>query len=233
MKPVYLSLLVVLSSGMWLESAQAAVPGAYGKKYCEDKNFKCYKVKAGDTWEKLFPDLDQRDLVMRVNRINISLRTGMTIAIPKEIEKVDIIDVAPFKAKEQATGQKHVVVDLNKLAWGAYDEEGNLIHWGPASGGKGFCPDVDQMCRTVSGNFKIQRKQQAGCVSSKFPIEWDGGAPMPYCMHFFEGFALHGSYEVPGYNASHGCVRMFINDARWLNQEFVNVGTKVTVLPYE
>jgi lipoprotein-anchoring transpeptidase ErfK/SrfK len=40
-------------------------------------------------------------------------------------------------------------------------------------------------------------------------------------MYFHNGFALHGSYEVPGYNASHGCVRIFVNDAKWLNQDFV------------
>lgn len=207
--------------------------GSFGKNYCNDERFTCHKVKGGETWDKLFPNLDQRDLVMRLNRINIQLRPGMVIAIPKNIEKVGIIDVAPFEAKLEPTGEKKILVDLNKLAWGAYDEQGHLIHWGPASGGKGYCPDVGERCRTVSGNFKIQRKQPAQCVSSKFPIEWDGGAPMPYCMHFFEGYALHGSYEVPGYNASHGCVRLFINDARWLNEEFVKVGTKVSILPYE
>jgi lipoprotein-anchoring transpeptidase ErfK/SrfK len=39
-------------------------------------------------------------------------------------------------------------------------------------------------------------------------------------MFFHRGYALHGSYDVPGYNASHGCVRMFVKDAKWLNQEF-------------
>ena len=58
---------------------------------------------------------------------------------------------------------------------------------------------------------------------------------MPYCMHFFRGYALHGSRTVPGYADSHGCVRMFIEDARWLNEEFIDVpgegyqGTRVIV----
>ncbi|MCX7124554.1 MAG: L,D-transpeptidase, partial [Gammaproteobacteria bacterium] len=41
-------------------------------------------------------------------------------------------------------------------------------------------------------------------------------------------FALHGS-TLPGYNASHGCVRLFFDDAKWLNQDFLNIGTRVTV----
>ena len=59
---------------------------------------------------------------------------------------------------------------------------------------------------------------------------------MPYCMHFWRGIALHGSEEVPGYSASHGCVRLFIQDARWLNEEFVDlpgaggkIGTRVII----
>ena len=61
---------------------------------------------------------------------------------------------------------------------------------------------------------------------------------MPYCMHFFRGYALHGSSTVPGYRASHGCIRMFIEDARWLNEEFIDIpysdeykGTKVIIEP--
>ena len=65
----------------------------------------------------------------------------------------------------------------------------------------------------------IYNKGGAGCASSKFPVG-RGGAPMPYCMFFHGGYALHGSYEVPGYHASHGCIRLFVDDAAWLNEEF-------------
>ena len=47
---------------------------------------------------------------------------------------------------------------------------------------------------------------------------------MPFCMYFHGGYALHGSSEVPGYNASHGCVRMFTQDAEWLNKKFISIG---------
>jgi lipoprotein-anchoring transpeptidase ErfK/SrfK len=59
-------------------------------------------------------------------------------------------------------------------------------------------------------------------------------------MHYFRGYALHGSSSVPGYRASHGCVRMFIEDARWLNEEFVTIsedsfmkGTRVVITAIE
>jgi lipoprotein-anchoring transpeptidase ErfK/SrfK len=55
-------------------------------------------------------------------------------------------------------------------------------------------------------------------------------------MFFHGGYAFHGSNEIPGYNASHGCVRIFSEDARWLNQEFIDLpeegGTKVIIQEY-
>jgi lipoprotein-anchoring transpeptidase ErfK/SrfK len=62
-----------------------------------------------------------------------------------------------------------------------------------------------------------------------------GGAPMPYCMFFNRNQALHGSpdHEVVDGNISHGCVRMHVPEAEWLRYNFVHVGTKVIVRPYD
>ena len=78
-------------------------------------------------------------------------------------------------------------------------------------------------CKTVAGVFNIFQKKGEQCYSRSFPVDHGGGAPMPYCMFFLDGFALHGSKQVPGYNASHGCVRMYQDDAQWLNKKFVDV----------
>ena len=198
---------------------------------CKDSSrYTCYKVQRGDSWNKLFPNAQQKDLVMRVNRINIRLHPGMKIAIPRNLSSADVMDYAPFPRQINPPGTKMIIVSLSPaiLAWGAYSSQGVLQAWGPASGGKGWCADVNRGCNTKSGKFAIYNKGGAGCKSSKFPIP-RGGAPMPYCMFFYGGFALHGSYEVPGYNASHGCVRLFIPDARWLNQEFAT-GSRVTII---
>jgi len=192
----------------------------YGAKICKnDSVYSCYKVKRGDTWSKLFPDEDQRDLVMRVNRTNNKLYSGMIIAVPHD-NNLDSLDLSPFNRQIEAPGEKVIIVSLDKLAFGAYNSDGELEYWGPVSGGKGYCPDLGRGCHTAKGHFHIYRKMGEGCKSTKFPVG-RGGAPMPYCMFFNGGFALHGSYDVPGYNASHGCVRLFVKDAKWLNQEFV------------
>jgi hypothetical protein len=194
----------------------------FGSKLCkhDPETYSCYKVKRGDTWTKLFPDENQRDLVTRINRTNNTLYSGMVLAVPKNFNDVNMLAYSPFSEQRNSNGNKLILVSLDKLAFGAYDENGDLEYWGPISGGKGYCPDLGRGCHTTPGHFRIYLKEGAGCVSSKFPIG-RGGAPMPYCMFFHGGFALHGSYDVPGYNASHGCVRLFVKDAKWLNQEFV------------
>ena len=52
-------------------------------------------------------------------------------------------------------------------------------------------------------------------------------APMRYFMRFTEGIGMHAGY-LPGYAASHGCVRMPADRAAAFYQN-VEVGTPVTV----
>lgn len=205
-----------------------AEAGYYGSQLCKEEGYSCYKTKRGDSWSSLFPDERQRDLVRRVNRMNVSLPRGITIAIPNNLE-ADFMEYSPFPAHGEATGTRYIEVSKSKLAFGAYDENGDLQYWGPVSTARGYCPDLHHGCHTPSGVFAIYSKGGAGCVSNKFPLG-RGGAPMPYCMFFNGGFALHGSYDVVGYNASHGCVRMYIEDAKWLNHEFTAGYSHVPVI---
>lgn len=217
-----------------------AASGKVLNDLCADSRYFCIKTIKGETWENLFVDQQARELVMRLNRMNIQLRTGMVIAIPSDLATTNIMQHAPFAQQIEPQNKKLVVFDPKLHAWAAYDLEGKLVRWGPAAGGKSWCPDVNSSCHTAVGKFTVYRKGGADCKSSKFPIN-EGGAPMQYCMFFKGGYALHASSDVPGYNASHGCVRMYLEDARWLNQEFVELpsksnpdsGTDVLVLPYE
>jgi lipoprotein-anchoring transpeptidase ErfK/SrfK len=137
-----------------------------------------------------------------------------------------------FPKKRAATGKKLFVFDPKATAWAAYDADGNRVNTGSASGGKDFCEDIGRSCRTVTGNFRVYSKKGEDCTSSLYPIETHGGARMPYCMHFNGGYSIHAAYEVPNYNASHGCIRVLPSAAKWLNQNFIDVGTNVVVKPY-
>lgn len=227
-----LSLLVALPS-----------PGLYAKNKtpsCATEEYTCLRVKRGQSWQSLFPDERERGIVMRVNHRNGQLYPGLVIRVPNDLTFSDLLDYSPFPRQIDSPNEKLIIVDLNKHAWGAYDSDGMLVRWGPATGGAGWCPDIGRSCRTKAGSFRIYSLGSSRCVSSKFPVP-EGGAPMPYCMFFHGGQALHGS---PGGvirgNVSHGCVRLFVQDAEWLRYDFVDPpiaensyrGTKIVVVSY-
>lgn len=213
---------------LFLVMTSASYAKSFGAKICDSPEFSCLKVKKGQTWQTLFPDETERDTVMRINRMNTRLYSGLVIAVPSSNES-DHMKFSPMSEQIDATGSKVIHVSLSKQAFGAYNSDGTLVNWGPVSGGKGYCPDVRRGCHTPVGKFTIYSKGSASCKSTKFPVG-KGGAPMPYCMFFYKGFALHGSPNVPGYNDSHGCIRLLTNDAKWLNQDFTADQSRVRVI---
>jgi hypothetical protein len=215
----------------------------FSETLCNKPEYSCLTIKPGESWNNLLqkrnlpenPELI--DIIKRANRMNTKLKPGMTLALPNNLERITIYDVSPFPRYIESDSEKSILISQKELAWAAYDETGELIWWGPISSGSLNCQAYGG-CKTPTGSFNIIRKQDIDCISTAFPKRADGyngGAVMPFCMHFFRGYALHGSDDVPGYRASHGCVRMFIEDARWLNEEFIELpgagrkGTRVII----
>ena len=126
---------------------------------------------------------------------------------------------------------KEFVFNPRTLQWKAINANGKVVRSGHGSGGRGYCPDIHRSCRTPAGTYSVIAKSGPSCRSSRYPVG-KGGAPMPYCMFFSKYYAVHGSPDVPNRNASHGCIRVVPSEARWLNQNFMTVGTKVVVKPY-
>jgi len=138
-----------------------------------------------------------------------------------------------FPTQIKATGTKEFIFDPKAAVWAAYGADGVRVMTGSASGGKDFCEDVGKPCRTVTGTFHVYNKKGLECKSGEYPVETEGGAKMPYCMYFYRGFTIHAAYEVPDYNSSHGCIRVLPSAAKWLNEQFITIGTQVTVLSYK
>ncbi len=201
------------------------VPTFYGTGLCHTKGFHCVKVKGGQSWKRMFPNERERDLVQRLNRSDTYLYSGRKLVVPDDIKNTTLFDVAPYPLQVKPTGKNFIIVDQHRLAWGAYDKDGKLVKWGPISSGKDYCPDINRSCRTITGVFYVFIKKDKGCRSSVFPVG-RGGSRMPFCMFFYKGYALHGSNEVFGRRASHGCVRLFTKDAEWLNKSFVELPNK-------
>lgn len=232
---IFISAIALLSF-----SSVAIAEVTYSKVLCKTSGYTCFKAKRHDSWESLWPNAQQRKVVMQVNRTNVPLYKNRIVAVPENLKTADYLDLAPFKRQIESPGEKTLIFDPSADAWAAYNAEGALVRWGAASGGASWCDDIQRSCRTPVGTFRVYHKGDEDCISTKYPLP-EGGAHMPYCMFFHGGFALHGSPgAVMGYNASHGCTRLFVNDAQWLNREFVELpnsknnyqGTKVIVRPY-
>jgi lipoprotein-anchoring transpeptidase ErfK/SrfK len=148
-------------------------------------------------------------------------------------------DSAPLPKYIKSNSEKVIVVHPRDHVWGAYNSKGTLVRWGLATAGSDWCSDIKKPCRTKTGTFRIFSLGSASCTSNKYPFP-GGGASMPYCMYFNGSEGIHGSTDIQYANASHGCVRVHIDDAKWLRYKFVEGpnpsnqyrGTKVIVQSY-
>lgn len=136
-----------------------------------------------------------------------------------------------FPDQIRAPGQRIFVFSPRHKAWAAYEANGTRVATGIANGGNSFCDDLGQACQSPSGVHRVYMKGTADCKSRKFPVGV-GGAPMPYCMYFKGGYAIHGSPYISNNNTSHGCIRVTTDAARWLSGNFMGIGTKVMIMNY-
>ena len=98
-------------------------------------------------------------------------------------------------------------------------ENGNTLFSGSISSGKSGH-------RTPRGNFRVIDKEKFH-ISNKYP-EPNGGAKMPYMLRLTNsGLAIHQGY-LPGYPASHGCIRVSKKTAKKLFY-WANRGVKVKI----
>lgn len=142
--------------------------------------------------------------VLKINRINSEyLKQGMTVTIPKELS--DWMALSPFPATLPAATSipKLDMISQRVQAFGVY-ENGTLAHWGPVSTGKQSTPTASKLYTT---NWK--GKEVHSSFSDEWILKWN------FNLDNAEGIGMH-QYTMPGYPASHSCVRMFGSDAEWL-----------------
>jgi len=235
----------VLWSHIPLPSVQCKNLSKYVKSLCinEPENYSCVKVEQiyntrgksvkSASWEDVFRE-DYRDF-QRVNRRNTIIWKGHCLVLPNKLS-VEKFNHTPFP-KEDAVLTNHILVDLNVLAWGAY-KYGTLVHWGMANGGSKRCTDSGKLtCKTHPGTWKIIRKGGYITKSQLYPLDCSNkkkcGFPMYYFQQFHaDGTGLHGAKNLPGYNASHGCVRLTKEDSWYLNKVFTNQKTLIIIKDY-
>lgn len=170
-----------------------------------------------------------------------TLRAGLTTGLLLSLFWLPIAQASSEASKNityfpkytDVSGKRTFIFSPHLMQWAAYDKDGYRVAYGKANGGADFCSDIGEPCRTPEGTFKVFRQKGKDCKSSQFPIhKKGGGAPMPYCMFFKNGSAIHGSMRLSNRNNSHGCIRVKTAAAKWLQEYFIRIGTTVVVLPY-
>ena len=117
----------------------------------------------------------------------------------------DVVAFSPFPDSFEwaQSHPKVIVVHQPWQAFGAY-EVGKLVRWGPVSTGR-------KETRTPTGLFHLTWR-------SKGRHSTDNAAwflPWYFNFHNERGVSFH-QFDLPGYPASHACVRLLERDAIWL-----------------
>ena len=164
------------------------------------EGFSCYQVKKGDTLWKIAPP-ENWTLIKKINRIDGKhLPQGKKILIPQNLEKASKYIPVAEEIKEIKTFQRVIFFFLEDQYFGAY-EYGRLIYWGAISSGKNNS--------TPTGLFKVQWK-----AINYYSKKYD--APMPFAVNFSEAGYFFHQQSLPGRPASHGCIRLIMEDAETL-----------------
>jgi hypothetical protein len=151
----------------------------------------------------------QIDLLEKLNRRDREHLTRADPPVPGLVVPLewleDELEYSPLPINWPGAEQypKVIVVDQPSQAFGAY-EGGRLVRWGPVSTGRKETP-------TPSGSFNLtwKSKSRYSTDNEAWLLEW--------YFNFVNarGISFH-QFDLPGYPASHACVRLLQRDAQWL-----------------
>lgn len=147
----------------------------------------------------------QLPVIMAVNRVD---KTHMlqvdSLVVPDKFES-NLNHYSPFPYYVAALSdiRKIIFFSYPAQAFGAY-ENGKLVRWGPTNMGR----EKDQ---TPTGLFFTNWKAEetVSTVDDEWILKWN------FNIANKEGVGWH-LYDMPGYPASHSCLRLLIDDAKYL-----------------
>lgn len=172
------------------------------------EEYSYWPIKNSDSLRKLFYKTftkEQQYTIAALNRIDTDhINKRDTLIVPNEFKNV-FIDYSPFPSLLQNVEQvpKLIIFSYPIQAYGVY-EKGVLVKWGPTNMGK-------QSAQTPRGLFFTNWKGRKvkSTVDDEWILNWN------FNIHNTEGVGWH-QYALPGYPASHSCLRLLDADAQWL-----------------
>ncbi len=168
--------------------------------------FRAYPLRGARDLQALEDSLGPAGVtaILKLNRIDLArARAGDTLLVPNQVGPE--MGYAPFPELVSALDSvpRLIAVSQRVQAFGAY-QFGRLVYWGPTSTGKARTPTPNALYFT---NWK--RKQTVSTDNDEWLLKWY------FNFDNERGISFH-EYELPGYPASHACVRLLSADAEWV-----------------
>lgn len=189
--------------------------------------YTAWPIKKVDTAVKAFKAKysgQDRWTILALNRIDeANMHRADTLIIPDTIfADFNLYSPFPFDMPVLKDVNKMVIFSYAIQAFAAY-EHGRLVYWGPTSMGAKIHPTPTGLHFT---NWKA--KETISTVDDEWKLKWN------FNIENKEGVGWH-QYALPGYPASHSCLRMLEDQAKWMyswaNQWIVKgVGGQSTVV---
>lgn len=162
------------------------------------------KDSAMAAFSKEFTDEEQYT-ILALNRLDRKNRwRADTLIIPEKIE-TDFLRYSPFPSRLDSlqSVKKMVFFSYAIHAYALY-EGGNLVKWGPSSLGKKATPTKKGL---MFANWK--KEVAISTSNSEWKLRWN------FNIHNTAGIGWH-QYDLPGFHASHSCLRLLEEDAKWM-----------------
>jgi L,D-transpeptidase catalytic domain len=144
------------------------------------------------------------EAILHLNRIDLEhLRQGAILVVPEGPVTMAAISPFPSSITELNSAPRVLLVSRRVQAFAAY-EHGQLVRWGAVSTGRAETP-------TPAGLFATNWR-------AKLRRSTDNPAwLLPWYFNFINssGVSFH-QFDLPGYPASHACVRLLEADAMWI-----------------
>lgn len=147
----------------------------------------------------------QKYTIAALNRIDVDhIKTRDSLIVPNEFY-ADFLQYSPFPNQVEILEQieKFIVFSYPIQAFAVY-ENGVLKKWGPTNMGKKTAQTPRKLYFT---NWKGRKVKST--VDNEWILNWN------FNIHNTEGIGFH-QYALPGYPASHSCLRLLDADAQWL-----------------
>jgi len=142
--------------------------------------------------------------IIKLNRINSQfIEKGEVLTIPNDMSDFMNLSPFPYQLSVVAPIPKVLLFSQRVQAFGVY-EYGELKRWGPISSGK---ESTQTPSKLYFANWKSE--ESISTVDPEWILKWN------FNLDNLKGIDMH-EYELPGYPASHSCVRMFGRDAKWI-----------------